>query len=46
VRFSETRARGAMDVSRVAGTGWVPRFGPAAAYADYGDWVAGMAGGV
>ncbi len=46
VRFSEVRARGAMDVSRVAGTGWRPRFGPGEAYADYGDWVGGMAGGV
>jgi len=46
VRFSETRARGAMDVSRVAGTGWRPRFGPQEAYADYAAWVRGTAGGV
>lgn len=46
VRFTETRPRGAMDVSRVVGTGWRPSFGPVEAYADYGDWVRGMAEGV
>jgi nucleoside-diphosphate-sugar epimerase len=39
IRFSETRPRGRMDISRLAATGWVPRFGPEAAYADYLDWV-------
>ncbi len=46
VRFSETRGRGAMDVSRVAGTGWRPRFGPRDAYEDYAGWVRGTPGGV
>ena len=46
VRFTETRPRGAMDVSRVAQTGWRPRFGPGEAYADYAAWLRETAGGV
>ncbi len=39
VMFSETRPRGRMDISRIIATGWSPRFGPEAAYADYLAWV-------
>jgi UDP-glucuronate 4-epimerase len=40
IRFTETRPRGRMDIARISATGWAPRFGPAAAYADYQAWVA------
>ncbi len=39
IRFSETRPRGIMDNSRLRATDWAPRFLPAAAYADYAEWV-------
>jgi nucleoside-diphosphate-sugar epimerase len=39
IRFSETRPRGRMDIARIGATGWSPRFGPEAAYADYLEWV-------
>jgi nucleoside-diphosphate-sugar epimerase len=39
IRFTETRPRGTMDVARVTATGWVPRFQPGAAYADYAAWL-------
>jgi UDP-glucuronate 4-epimerase len=41
IRFSETRRRGRMDISRIAATGWAPRFGPDEAYADYLAWITG-----
>lgn len=40
VRFTDLRPRGRMDIARITGTGWQPRFAPAAAYADYADWLA------
>ncbi len=39
VGLTETRPRGRMDIARIAATGWAPRFGPAAAYVDYADWL-------
>lgn len=39
VRFTELRPRGRMDIARLQSTGWQPRFGPAAAYAHYADWL-------
>ncbi len=39
VALTETRPRGRMDIARITATGWTPRFDPAAAYADYADWV-------
>lgn len=46
VRFSETRPRGIMDVARIGGTGWAPKFGPEAAYNDYAAWLAATPGGL
>jgi nucleoside-diphosphate-sugar epimerase len=40
IRFSEIRPRGRMDIARISATGWAPKFGPDAAYADYLTWVA------
>jgi UDP-glucuronate 4-epimerase len=39
VALTETRPRGRMDIARITATGWAPRFDPAAAYADYADWL-------
>ena len=39
IRFSETRPRAPMSLDRIAATGWAPRYGPDAAYADYLSWV-------
>ena len=46
VRFTESRPRGAMDISRAAATGWTPRFAPPAAYEDYAMWLRNTPGGV
>ncbi len=39
VFLPDTRPRGTMDIARIAATGWRPRFGPEAAYADYAGWL-------
>jgi len=39
VRFTEFRPRGRMDIARIQATGWQPRFGPDAAYANYAAWL-------
>jgi nucleoside-diphosphate-sugar epimerase len=39
IRFTDTADRGRMDISRIAATGWAPRFPPDAAYADYLAWL-------
>jgi nucleoside-diphosphate-sugar epimerase len=39
VPLPDTRPRGTMDIARIAATGWRPRFGPEAAYADYAAWL-------
>lgn len=46
IRFTETRPRGIMDVTRIGTTGWTPRFSPEAAYADYAAWLANTPGGL
>ena len=39
IAFPETRPRGVMNITRVKALGWQPRMAPAAAYADYADWL-------
>ena len=39
VRLVDTRPRGRMAIERIAGTGWIPRYGPATAFADYARWL-------
>lgn len=39
VHFTDDRPRGMMSNARLCATGWEPRFPPAAAYADYADWL-------
>ncbi len=42
VFLPDARPRGTMDIARIAATGWRPRFGPDAAYADYAAWLGGQ----
>lgn len=46
IHFPETRPRGRMDITRIAATGWNPRFNPATAYADYATWLVAHADGL
>jgi nucleoside-diphosphate-sugar epimerase len=39
VPLNDSRPRGRMDIARLAATGFVPRFSPEAAFADYRDWL-------
>jgi len=39
VPLSDSRPRGRMDIARLAATGFMPRFTPEAAFADYRDWL-------
>lgn len=40
VPFTDDRPRGMMANARLRAAGWTPRFPPAAAYADYTEWLA------
>lgn len=39
IRLVDTRPRTVMDITRIAGTGWSPRFMPDEAYRDYAAWL-------